>query len=79
MKTRDLLSICVVTDDDTGISQIGGLDFSINVGGLSEFLSVDTYERRNELFKWLGILAVQIDSYAQEEIKKQANWPSGGS
>lgn len=71
MQDRVLLSLTQVTDDSTGIWTVGELDYSIHVGDLDEYLKKDPIQARDRIFAMLGVIMVQVNYYAFEEISKR--------
>ena len=55
MQDEVLLTVSVVTDDSTGIWQVGELEFGV-VGTCREYINREP-ENRNKLADWLQMLA----------------------
>lgn len=66
MQDRILFSVTEVTDDSTGVWDIGELEFSIHVGALEAYLKSAPIEKRNKIFAMMGTLNCLIDQYAKD-------------
>ena len=69
MESKPLISVTVVTDDDTGMYSIGELDFGIH-GRLSGYLSVDPIARRDKVLAMMGFLMHRVCELATIEQSK---------
>lgn len=68
---RTLIMIEEVTDCDTGVYQVGELDFGIRVGPVENYLKRYGYEGKRELLAMLGHLAYQVE-YRFQEMTRSA-------
>ncbi len=76
MQTQKLLSVEVITDDETGAYGVGELDYSIPAS-LYAWLEEDAANRQR-LSDWLFDLALRVDACeAPFDIRGQAKEPPG--
>jgi len=70
MRRKQLIAITVITDDETGIDDIGDLDYSIDHFALMDYLrNGDLYKNKKELFAFLGVLACEVKKYSDDVAK----------
>ena len=70
MRDSKLISVTVVTDDETGIYDIGDLDYLIDHFRLMDYLrDGDLTEKRNKLFASLGFLMCKVQDYCDDVAK----------
>lgn len=67
---KDLISIEMVTDCETGLYRIGELDYGISVIAMENYLKNYGHEGRKELLYMLGFLSHQVCEYF-ERIQKE--------
>lgn len=67
-----LIKIEKITDCDTGMYQIGELDFGISCGLVEDYLKSYGLNGKKELLAMLGHLAYHVERYWQELPREQA-------
>jgi len=65
---KELLSVSYHSDDDTGIYQIGEIDFGIN-GILDEYLKHYGYAGKKDIIDTLGYLIYEVEKRFREKTK----------
>jgi hypothetical protein len=79
MQDTPLLSVTVVTDDETGMYQIGDLDYSIPVGLLEDYLVRNGHKGYKEILFSLGVLSSKVTEYYHETQKRNQRAMCGGA
>lgn len=67
MQDKPLLSITIITDDDTGMYRVGDLDFGIH-GRLYSYLEKDPIKNRDKVLSMIGYLSHRVCDMANEMI-----------
>lgn len=65
-QTKTLLSVEIITDDETGMYSIGEFDYRICVGPVADYLREHGLKGRDELFKELSFLTCKVQEYFEE-------------
>ncbi len=69
-ETVTLLTVEYHSDDDTGIYQVGEVDFGIRTGLLEDYIRRDPYNRKKDLLDILGYLIHKV-SEVYEKIQSE--------
>ena len=68
---KSLLEVNYHSDDDTGISQVGEIDFGIS-GLLDEYLENYGYKGKKEIIDTLGYLIYEVEKRFREKYPNPA-------
>ena len=75
MRDKPLISVTVITDDDTGMYTVGELDFGIH-GDLTTYLEKDPIRRRDNVLAMMGYLQHCVCLEAERLHHKDMQDPS---
>lgn len=78
-KRQELLSVEAITDCDTGIYNIGEIDFGIKVGPLTDYLKRYGYQGKREIIATLGFLIHKVEEYHAENAENDSVATQGSS
>lgn len=78
-KRQELMCVEVVTDCDTGIYNIGEIDFGIKVGPLTDYLKRYGYQGKREIIATLGFLIHKVEEYHAENVQATSAESQGSS
>lgn len=72
MRSSPILSLTVVTDDETGMYTMGELDFSIHVGAVEDYLKRNGHQGYKDMLFMMGVLTGKVTEYFWD-LQKQTN------